>query len=157
MNRLNSITTDSITKKNNSQSERSESRLAGTSEVSSEGGCASGAEGSHVRPSTSLTKSVRCAQRDWDVRNPFSILLVTLILFALTSFSLLAQERALTIEESIALGLENSKILHSSLMKAEYADAKSGEASALLYPSLKFQAAYQKLSEVPEFKIPLPG
>lgn len=79
------------------------------------------------------------------------------LFFAFAANSLSAQERTLTIEESIALGLENSKILHSSLMKAEYADAKSSEVAASLYPSLKFQAAYQTLSDVPEFRIPLPG
>lgn len=89
--------------------------------------------------------------------NRFARLNVVFLFLVFAAKSLPAQERTLTIEESIALGLENSKILHSSLMKAEYADAKSGEAAALLYPSLKFQAAYQQLSDVPEFKIPLPG
>ena len=65
--------------------------------------------------------------------------------------------KGLTIEESIAIGLENSKQLHSSQMKLQYADAKAREASAGLYPSLKAQASYQKLSDVPEFKIALPG
>src|ERR1700690_2261369 len=70
---------------------------------------------------------------------------------------LVAQERVLTIEESIAIGLENSKQLHSSQMKLQYADAKAGEAAAGMYPSLKAQASYQKLSDVPEFTIPIPG
>jgi len=70
---------------------------------------------------------------------------------------LVAQERVLTIEESIAIGLENSKQLHSSQMKLQYADAKAGEAAAGLYPSLKAQASYQKLSNIPEFQIALPG
>ncbi len=69
-----------------------------------------------------------------------------------------AQERMLTIDESIAIGLENSKALHSSQMKQEYADAKSGETSANLYPSVKLQASYQRLSNnVPAFAIPIPG
>jgi len=42
-------------------------------------------------------------------------------------------------------------------MKQEYADAKAGETAAGLYPSLKAQASYQKLSDIPEFKIALPG
>lgn len=89
--------------------------------------------------------------------NRFARFNVMVLFFAFAAKSLFAQERTLTIEESVALGLKNSKILHSSLMKAEYADAKSSEAAASLYPSLKFQAAYQTLSDVPEFKIPLPG
>jgi outer membrane protein TolC len=70
---------------------------------------------------------------------------------------LIAQERVLTIEESIAIGLENSKELHSSQMKLAYADAKANETAAGMYPTLKAQASYQKVSDVPEFKIPLPG
>ena len=68
-----------------------------------------------------------------------------------------AQQRNFTIEESIRIGLENSKVLHASQMKAEYADAKASEAAATLYPSVRVQAAYQKLSSVPEFRIPIPG
>ena len=79
------------------------------------------------------------------------------LLLGLVAPVLLAQERVLTIEESIAIGLENSKALHSSQMKLEYADAKAGETAAGMYPTLKAQASYQKLSDVPEFKIPLPG
>jgi outer membrane protein len=81
------------------------------------------------------------------------------VLFALiTGLSqVLAQPRMLTIEESIVLGLENSRVLHGSLMRSEYAAEKASEVSAMLYPSLKLQGSYQRLSEVPEFKIPLPG
>ncbi len=68
-----------------------------------------------------------------------------------------AQQRSFTIEESIRIGLENSKVLHASQMRAEYADAKASEAAATLYPSVRVQAAYQKLSSVPEFRIPIPG
>ncbi len=69
----------------------------------------------------------------------------------------LAQTKMLTVEESVAIGLDNSRVLHASRMKSEYAAAKASEVSALLYPSLKLQGTYQRLSEVPEFKIPLPG
>jgi outer membrane protein len=68
-----------------------------------------------------------------------------------------AQPRMLTVEESVNIGLENSRILHASKMKSEYAGSKASEMSAMLYPSLKLQASYQRLSEVPEFKIPFPG
>jgi outer membrane protein len=67
-----------------------------------------------------------------------------------------AQKRLLTVEESVKIGLENSKTLHASLMKSDYADAKASEASASLYPSVRVQAAYLRLSSVPEFRIPLP-
>lgn len=69
----------------------------------------------------------------------------------------LSQPRVLTIEESIRTGLENSKMFHSSQMKSEYAEAKASEMQAMLFPSLRVQASFQRLSEVPEFKIPFPG
>ena len=82
--------------------------------------------------------------------------MIALLAIVLTS-GVVAQPKMLTIEESVRLGLENSKSLHASQMKSAYADAKANEMSALLYPSLKVQASYTRLSEVPEFKIPLPG
>jgi len=60
-----------------------------------------------------------------------------------------AQQRMLTVEESIAIGMENSKALHSSLMKSNYSDARASEIAAGFYPSVKFQAGYQKLSDIP--------
>ncbi|HEY6952611.1 MAG TPA: TolC family protein [Bacteroidota bacterium] len=80
-------------------------------------------------------------------------ILAGMLLIALPVF---AQEKPLTLEEAIALGLENSKALHSSLMKSEYADAKSGEVSANLYPTLKTQFGYQKLSTIPAAAVILP-
>ena len=77
------------------------------------------------------------------------------LLFLLSSG--LAQQKSLTLEESVSIGLENSKVLHASQMKSVYAGAKANEVAASLYPSLKLQASYQRLSSVPEFKIPFPG
>jgi outer membrane protein TolC len=68
-----------------------------------------------------------------------------------------AQQRLLTVEESVAIGMENSKALHSSLMKSNYSDAKSSEIAAGLYPLVKLQAGYQKLSDIPAFTIPIPN
>jgi len=68
-----------------------------------------------------------------------------------------AQPRMLTVGESVNIGLENSRVLHASKMKSEYAGSKASEMSAMLFPSVKLQASYQHLSEVPEFKIPFPG
>jgi outer membrane protein TolC len=82
---------------------------------------------------------------------------VVALSLAITVSVMSAQQRVLTIEESIALGLENSKALHSSLMRLNYADAKSSEVSAGMYPLLRFQAGYLKLSDIPAFVIPLPG
>ncbi|MBM4161930.1 MAG: TolC family protein [Ignavibacteria bacterium] len=79
------------------------------------------------------------------------------LLILVAQAGLRSQEWSLTVEESIRIGLENSKALHGSRMRAEYADAKASEVAASLYPSVRVQGAYQKLSSVPEFKIPLPG
>lgn len=86
-----------------------------------------------------------------------SSVMMVLMLSLIFSGRVEAQERRLTIEECLALGLTRSKTLHASEMKAEYADAKAAEVAAALYPSLRFQAGYAKLSEVPEFRIPIPG
>ncbi len=86
------------------------------------------------------------------MKNGLSILFVSMLVPVAGN----AQPRSLTVDESIAIALENSKTLHSSLMKSQYADARSSEASASLYPSLKFQAGYQKLSDIPAFTIPIP-
>jgi outer membrane protein TolC len=82
---------------------------------------------------------------------------VSVLLLSLACQALLAQSRQLTIEQSVQLGLENSKTFHASLMRSELAEAKASEMKAALFPSLKVQASYQHLSEVPEFKIPFPG
>ena len=61
-----------------------------------------------------------------------------------------AQERmALTVEDAVRVGLENSKAIHASLMRVNYADAKSAEVTANRLPSLKFLGAYTRLSDVP--------
>lgn len=70
---------------------------------------------------------------------------------------LAAQVLTLTLEETIGIGLENSRQLHSSAMRSEYAGAKASEAAAARYPSVKVQAGYTRLSDVPQFRIPVPG
>lgn len=85
------------------------------------------------------------------------IVVVACMLYATIVSMAFAQKKSLTIEESLSIGLENSRVLHASQMKSEYAEAKAREVSASLYPSVKVQASYQRLSSVPEFKIPFPG
>jgi len=86
------------------------------------------------------------------MKNAFRIFAGTVLVSLLAN----AQQRPLTIEEAISLSLENSRSLHASLMKSEYADAKSGEMSASLYPSLKAQLGYQNLSDIPPAAVVLP-
>jgi outer membrane protein len=67
------------------------------------------------------------------------------------------QKLALTIEQAIQMGLENSKTLHTSQFKLQAADAKAGEANALGLPSLKFNGFYTRLSNVPPEAVTLPA
>ncbi len=62
----------------------------------------------------------------------------------------------LSIDQALQLGFDKSKGLHASLMKVQYADAKSSETSTLLLPSLKFGGAYTRLSSVPSFEVTIP-
>lgn len=67
------------------------------------------------------------------------------------------QTVSLTIEQAIALGFENSKSLHASLMKVQHADAKERETSSLLLPTLKASGSYTRLSDVPPFQATIPA
>lgn len=62
----------------------------------------------------------------------------------------------LTVEKALALALENSKSLHASLMRMNYADAKSAETNTARLPAVKFAGAYTRLSDVPPFTVALP-
>ena len=68
-----------------------------------------------------------------------------------------AQQRLqLSLEESVRLSFDKSKSLHASMMKVQYADAKAGEASTVLLPSVKFNGGYTKLSDIPAAQVSLP-
>ena len=68
-----------------------------------------------------------------------------------------AQHRSMTVEQAIAIGIDNSKTLHSSASKAEGADAHVSEIDATRFPSLKFTGGYTRLSPVEPFTFSLPG
>lgn len=86
------------------------------------------------------------------------ILSVVFVLFLFSTISLTkAQEKlSLTLDKAIEIGLQNSKQLHSSLMKVKSSEAKVKEVSALRLPSLKLNAGYRRLSEVDPFIINTP-
>ena len=70
------------------------------------------------------------------------------------NFKIYAQEKlSLTVEQAIEIGLQNSKTLHSSLMKVKSAGARISEMNAMRLPSLKLSAGYRKLSSVEPFSI----
>ena len=90
------------------------------------------------------------------IRSKFNF---TLLLFAcfLYGFKINAQEKlSLTVEQAVEIGLQNSKTLHSSLMKVKSAKAKLKEINAGRLPSLKLSASYRKLSPVDPFIIDTP-
>ena len=77
-----------------------------------------------------------------------SLSIIALLVFI--SFITRAQEKlTLTIEEATRLGLESSKALHTSQFKLDAAGAKASEVNTLALPSLKFNGAYTRLSNVP--------
>jgi outer membrane protein len=67
-----------------------------------------------------------------------------------------ADKRKLTLDECVEMGINTSKLLRASEMKAEAFLAKSREARADRLPSLKAFAGYTRLSEVPPFEVHLP-
>ncbi len=81
---------------------------------------------------------------------------VVMFVFAVVSFVTAQEKISLTVEQAIETGMQNSKMLHSSLMKVKGAEAKVKEANALRLPSLKFNARYTRLSEVDPFVISTP-
>ncbi|MFA7420929.1 MAG: TolC family protein [Melioribacteraceae bacterium] len=87
--------------------------------------------------------------------NKFRIITFAVIL--ITASVAFAQEKlSLTVEQAVETGLQNSKLLHSSLMKVKGSEAKVREANSLRLPSLKLSARYTRLSEVDPFVISTP-
>ncbi len=87
-----------------------------------------------------------------------NIVRIALVLFLLLAVNVInAQEKlSLTLDRAIEIGLQNSKQLHSSLMKVKGAEAKVKEVGANRLPSLKLNAGYRRLSEVDPFIINTP-
>lgn len=81
-----------------------------------------------------------------------------LILFSLMLISVLyPQTQKLTLQESIELGLQNSKDLKISKSKLKSSDAKVSEVSSMFLPQLKLMANYTRLSDnVPPFEVSVP-
>jgi outer membrane protein len=66
-------------------------------------------------------------------------------------------KRILTLDQCIQLGIENSKELKISKSKISSSEAKITEANSMLLPLLKFQASYQRLSNIPPFEVSIPA
>src|SRR3989304_3224950 len=81
------------------------------------------------------------------------IIFVSLMMMSI----LYPQNQKLTLQESLVLGLENSKDLKISHSKVIGSDAKVSEINSMFLPQLKFVANYTRLSDnVPPFEFTTP-
>ncbi len=80
---------------------------------------------------------------------------ITSLLIILFSVALFAQQK-LTLEESVHIGLQNSKTLKISKSKLLGSEAKVTETTSYLLPKLSLNAGYTRLSDVPPFEVSLP-
>ncbi len=83
------------------------------------------------------------------------------ILLVLTVLLGIAEARSqqvvdLSIEDAVQTGFEKSRGLHASMMKVQYADAKSAEVGTMLLPTFKLGGAYTRLSDIPPFEVTIP-
>jgi len=77
------------------------------------------------------------------------------ILFIILISSLI-KGQGFTLEESLKLGLKNSKDLKISYSRLISSDAKITEVGSQMLPRLSFSASYTRLSEIPPFEIVTP-
>lgn len=80
-----------------------------------------------------------------------------ILMLILFTSSLFAQQKVLTLEESIQIGLKNSKDLKIANSKINNADYKLSEVNSLFLPQITFLGNYTRLSEnIPAFEVTLP-
>lgn len=87
---------------------------------------------------------------------PMFLRLFSTIVF-LSAEAFAQQAMKLSLEESVEIGLNNSKILHASLMQTEVANARASEVNTTTLPTLKFGGQYTRLSDVPPFVASIPA
>jgi outer membrane protein len=78
------------------------------------------------------------------------------IFLILLAFADLFPQHKFTLEESLQLGMKNSKNLKISKSKILGSEAKITETTSQLLPKLSFNAGYTRLSDVPPFEVKLP-
>ena len=80
-----------------------------------------------------------------------------LLIIIMISGSLLAQEKILSLSESLKIGLKNSKDLKISMSKLNYADSKLSEINSQFLPQFKLLGNYTRLSDnIPPFEVTMP-
>jgi outer membrane protein TolC len=82
--------------------------------------------------------------------------LAALLIAVFTAAAPAQENQSLSLQESIDIGLKNSKILHASQMRSQSAVAHASGVSTSMYPSLKLGGAYSHLSDVPPFVAAIP-
>jgi len=87
----------------------------------------------------------------------YNLILIMLAGFFISAITNAQEVRKFNLEQSIKIGLENSKTIHSSRMNVLAAEAQKRETNTLRLPSLSFNASYTRLSEVPPFSVAVPG
>lgn len=85
-----------------------------------------------------------------------NIVPIILIVLFFTTLSSAQNQRSLTLNECIKIGLENSNTLHSSKMKIVSSEAQLSQVNASHLPSLSLSASYTRLSEVNPFEVNTP-
>lgn len=86
-----------------------------------------------------------------------NILLTALFTAFLFSGAEFAQQRKLTLDQSIQIGMENSKTLHSSKMKILSSEAQLSQINSSMLPSLSFNGSYTRLSPITPFEVQFAG
>ena len=81
-------------------------------------------------------------------------LLVLALFFLAPAFVEAQENRKLSLEEALSLGLENSKALQLSKSRIDVAQAKYEQLRALQFPQVKAFSTYSKYNDVPEFLFP---
>ena len=79
-----------------------------------------------------------------------------IILLILLGFADLFPQHKFTLEESLQLGLKNSKNLKISQSKLLGSEAKISETTSQLLPRLSLNTGYTRLSDIPPFEVKLP-
>jgi outer membrane protein len=65
-------------------------------------------------------------------------------------------QQQLSLDEAIQIGIERNRALKVSASSANAASAKADEVQSNLLPSVKLDAGYRRLSDVPPFQISVP-
>jgi len=80
-----------------------------------------------------------------------------ILIIILLASSLFAQEKILTLKESLEIGLQNSKDLKISRSKLNYANSKLSEINSQFLPQFKLLGNYTRLSDnIPPFEVTIP-